>query len=265
MRLPLRRSWWREVRWPIAFFIPTALLFAFSDIDSRIANALFFHAVDHRWIGAHQWWVESFLHTGGRWAIRAVVAVALAIVVAATIDPALRTMRRPAAYFVISSVLGIGLVGLLKSVTNVDCPWDLEPFGGRFPLVGLFADRADALRRGHCFPAAHASTGYALVALYFVCRERSRVLARVGLAIGIAVGIAFGLAQQSRGAHFMSHDLWSACIVWLVAASVYVLGFSARLHMSQRAEVTGGALGLVCDHHDALRGRDCGRREAEAR
>jgi membrane-associated PAP2 superfamily phosphatase len=45
-------------------------------------------------------------------------------------------------------VLAIGCVGVLKTVTNVDCPWDLVPFGGKFPLVALFADRADALRAG---------------------------------------------------------------------------------------------------------------------
>jgi membrane-associated PAP2 superfamily phosphatase len=54
------------------------------------------------------------------------------------------------AFFTISAVLSMGLVGLLKNVTNVDCPWDLIPFGGRFPYVELFADRPDALRAAHC-------------------------------------------------------------------------------------------------------------------
>ena len=29
-----------------------------------------------------------------------------------------------------------------------------------------------------------------------------------------------GIAQQLRGAHFMSHDLWTAGICWVAAASV---------------------------------------------
>ena len=36
--------------------------------------------------------------------------------------------------------------------------------------------------------------------------------------IGIVlVALALGLAQQWRGAHFMSHTLWSAVVCWLVA------------------------------------------------
>jgi hypothetical protein len=118
---------------------------------------------------------------------------------------------------------------LLKTVTNVDCPWDLIPFGGRFPYVELFADRPDALRAGHCFPAAHASSGYALLALYFVFRERHARLAKLGLALGILTGLTFGLAQQARGAHFVSHDVWSAFLVWTVTLSVYAFAFRGRL------------------------------------
>lgn len=230
-------AWWRELRRPLMLFVPLAIVFAATDIDVSIARALFFDSAQGKWLGAHNWWIESFLHTGGRWAIRGVVATAIAVWVVSICKPKYRQLRRPAAYFIVASVLGIGIVGLLKTITNVDCPWDLAPFGGKFPLVDLFADRPDALRRGHCFPAAHASSGYALVALYFALREHRRHWAKIALVFGIVCGVAFGLAQQSRGAHFMSHDLWSAFLIWLVAASVYVFGFSMRLYTS---DVGGG-------------------------
>ena len=34
---------------------------------------------------------------------------------------------------------------------------------------------------------------------------------------GLVIGISFGLAQQLRGAHFLSHDVWSAAICWFGA------------------------------------------------
>jgi membrane-associated PAP2 superfamily phosphatase len=43
-------------------------------------------------------------------------------------------------------------------ITNVDCPWDLRSFGGRFPHVHLFAATPAGLRQAYCFPAAHASS-----------------------------------------------------------------------------------------------------------
>lgn len=223
------RIWWRHVRWPLAAFVPLALALAATDVDVAIARWAFFDAGRMHWIGAGNWWVEDAIHTGGRWFIRAVVAFAGAVWLTTYVESSFRDLRRPAAYFVVAMVLAVACVGLLKTVTNVDCPWDLVPFGGHFPFVHLFADRADALRQGRCFPAAHASSGYALVALYFVWRERSRRLARVGLAIGLASGVVFGVAQQSRGAHFVSHDIWSAFIVWFIATSVYAFCFAARL------------------------------------
>jgi membrane-associated PAP2 superfamily phosphatase len=230
MRLRYYRLWWREVRWPLLAFAPAAALFALTRADVRIAAAIFFDASRAAWIGSHDWWVEGVLHTGGQWSIRCIVVAAIAVWAWSLATGRLGTWRRAIAYFIVAVILGIGAVGLLKAITNVDCPWDLAPFGGDFPVIPLFSERPDGLRAGHCFPAAHASSGYALMALYFALRERSRRLARAGLTAGILCGLLFGIAQQSRGAHFISHDAWSAFLVWVVAASVYVFGFRARLH-----------------------------------
>lgn len=257
-----RQFWWRAMRWPIALFLPLAILFAFSDLDVSIAKALFFDAAHVQWIGAHNFWIEGFIHTGGRWAIRGVVAAAVLVWLATFRIERWRFVRRTTAYFVIATVLGIGMVGLLKTITNVDCPWDLAAFGGRFPLVHLLADRPDALRSAHCFPAAHASSGYALVTLYFAFREWNRALARVGLTLGLLCGAIFGLAQQARGAHFMSHDLWSAFLVWLTAVSVYVFAFAMRLQTASASGVADGTLDWLRDRIHGFRRRDGGRDRA---
>jgi membrane-associated PAP2 superfamily phosphatase len=223
------RLLWCDVRWPLIAFVPLAAVLATTNIDEVIAGFLFFDPLRAHWLGADSWWINEALHTGGRWLIRLLVAGAACGWLGTYLCPEFRVLRRSLGYFVVATVLAVGSVGLLKTLTNVDCPWDLLSFGGRYPLVHLFADRPDGLRHAHCFPAAHASSGYALVALYFIWRERSDTLARIGLCIGLVTGLVFGVAQQSRGAHFVSHDLWSAFIVWLVAASVYAFGFGARL------------------------------------
>jgi membrane-associated PAP2 superfamily phosphatase len=223
------KLWWTYARTPLTLFVVLAVALAMTDLDVVIARSLFFDAVHGRWIAADHSWVNQILHTGGRWAIRAIVLVAIALWIAASLDRNLRALRRPAAFFIVSVVLSVAIVGSLKTLTNVDCPWDLTPFGGRYPLVHLFDDRPDALRYGRCFPAAHASSGYALFALYFVFRERSSAAANAGLILGIGTGLVFGLAQQARGAHFASHDLWSAFVAWIVALTLYASVFNASL------------------------------------
>jgi membrane-associated PAP2 superfamily phosphatase len=210
-------------------FIVLAVVFATTQLDVAIARTVFFDSAHAQWTGADSWTINELLHTGGRWAVRVLLAIVLAFWIATWVERDWRELRRPAAYFLISALLSIGVVGLLKTLTNVDCPWDLAPFGGRFPYIELFGDRPDALRPGHCFPAAHSSSGYALLALYFTFRERHAALAKLGLALGLLTGLAFGLAQQARGAHFVSHDLWSAFLVWTVTLSVYAFAFRARL------------------------------------
>lgn len=231
-----RHFWWSHVRVPLALFVLVAGALAITTTDVVIAQSLFFDGAHGRWMGAGNWWIEAVIHTGGRWAIRVVALAAIALWISTYFNPELRTLRRPAAYFSVSVVLSIGIIGLLKVVTNVDCPWDLTIFGGHYPLVHLFAHRPAELRAGHCFPAAHASSGYALMALYFVLRERSAALARFGLMLGIGTGLVFGLAQQARGAHFVSHDVWSAFITWMVALTVYAVVFKARLWAPLDAE-----------------------------
>jgi membrane-associated PAP2 superfamily phosphatase len=223
------RIWWEHLRIPLLCFVLLAGALVVTSGDVAIANALFFDAGRQRWIGADTWWSNDLLHTGGRWAMRGIVLAALAICAIASRFPHWRSLRRPAAYFASSIILSVAFVGLLKVLTNVDCPWDLAPFGGDQPFVQLFADRPDALPPAHCFPAAHASSGYALLASYFALRERRARLARCGLAIGLFTVLAFGVAQQARGAHFVSHDVWSAFIVWFVALTLYVFAFDARL------------------------------------
>jgi len=221
--------WWKHARLPLTFFLVIALLFRATSIDLAIARALFFDALQTRWIGAGSAWIEQGVHIGGRWLIRALVALALMVWASRHSHRPWQDLRRPAGYFALSVILAVGSVGLLKRLTHIDCPWDLALFGGRSPYLPLFAVRPEHLRTGHCFPAAHASSGYALLALYFMFRERSGALARWGLALGISVGLLFGLAQQARGAHFVSHDVWSAFICWIVALTTYTWLFGARL------------------------------------
>jgi membrane-associated PAP2 superfamily phosphatase len=42
------------------------------------------------------------------------------------------------------------------------------------------------------------------------------------LSVGLGLGLLFGFAQQLRGAHFLSHDLWTLGIAWSAALTLYL-------------------------------------------
>jgi membrane-associated PAP2 superfamily phosphatase len=192
-------------------------------LDPVLAGAWYFDSQTMHWLGtgSGEWWARNLLHTGGRWFVRSVAATAVVAWTISFVVTRARHWRRPAGFVALAIVLSTAVVGGLKAVTNVDCPWDLLGFGGRIPYVALFADRPDQLLRARCFPGAHSSSGFALACFYFLWRDSSARLARRALTISIGVGVAFAIGQEARGAHFISHDLASAAIVWAVQLALY--------------------------------------------
>ena len=122
---------------------------------------------------------------------------------------------------------GPAVVTLLKLVTAQRCPWDLVEFGGHAAFrSGWLVSRAEA---GRCFPGGHAAGGFSLVSIYFagVALAAARLRA-AGLLAGVGAGVAFSAVRMVQGAHFLSHNLWSAFVVWTVAALIFALLLPAR-------------------------------------
>jgi membrane-associated PAP2 superfamily phosphatase len=218
-----RIFWRRHGWWPLLGFVLCLGALEIFSLDRVFAREWFFNVHSAQWLGlgSGDWWANRLLHRDGRDLIRGIGGLALAGWLSSFAGVGTRKWRRPTGFVLLALLLSIGLVGGLKAITNVDCPWDLTGFGGHNPYVALFADRPDSLPHARCFPGAHSSSGFALVCIYFVLRERSHRLTRWALAGAILVGVAFSIGQEARGAHFLSHDLTSAAIVWFVQLGMY--------------------------------------------
>lgn len=113
----------------------------------------------------------DLIHTGGGWLVRLIGLTAVATLVSGFWLPRWHRFRRGAAYLVLGLILVPAIVGALKQLTNVDCPRDLDRYGGDRPYVSLFADRPDELPAAACYPGSHSSSGFALMAVYFLMRN----------------------------------------------------------------------------------------------
>lgn len=204
----------RDVLLP--FFV-CCLLFALLHLTALdfIVSDYFYQ--QQRFIGQGSWWADRLIHKGGGKLIFTVALTSLIIIVASFVIKPLKAYRLAAIYIFSCIALGTGIVNGLKAITNIDCPWDLQRYGGLQPYIDLFSDKADHLKRGRCFPAGHASGAYALFGFYFLARHyRTQYATKVLLAV-MALGIIFGVGQWARGAHFPSHDVVSAFICWITA------------------------------------------------
>jgi membrane-associated PAP2 superfamily phosphatase len=140
-----------------------------------------------------------------------------------------RLNRRERLQWLASMVLSLLFVSALKYSSHSSCPWDLAEFGGAANYLPHWAGlgRADG-GPGRCFPAGHASAAFAFFGGYFVLRRDSPVRAGQCLVAVAGAGLALGLAQQLRGAHFMSHTLWTAWLCWAVALTVDAVPNASR-------------------------------------
>lgn len=218
-------DFWNLHAWtPLVVFLPLFCVIEWTGLDRTLAHALFYDPVRARWLGEGPggWWADHVIHDGGRWFTRTVAGSALGLWVASWLSSRMRHWRRSAGFVFLAMTSSVLIVGALKSVTNVDCPWDLLEFGGDRPYAGLFSLRPHGLPHAQCFPGAHSSSAFALVCFYFVFRDRWRAAALAALLAAVLLWAVFALGQEARGAHFLTHDLASVAVVWSVQLALYV-------------------------------------------
>jgi membrane-associated PAP2 superfamily phosphatase len=191
----------------------------YSGLDIGLER-FFYDAQQHLWPYKDLWLTENLLHKAGRDFAALIIISMLLFVIATLFNKGLMRYRRTASFMLLSSLTGIGLVAVLKDITHIYTPWDLQVFGGQYPHIRLFDTVADGLPVGHAFPSGHASGGYALLSIYFAARSLHYRHSSRLLYVALGIGLLFGIAQQMRGAHMLSHDLftlaicWSSCLVW---------------------------------------------------
>jgi membrane-associated PAP2 superfamily phosphatase/protein-S-isoprenylcysteine O-methyltransferase Ste14 len=162
------------------------------------------------------WLATAVLHDGLRmlsWACTGWVLLSLVWPIGI-----LRSITRSERLWLLSVlVLSTLLVSGMKRWSLTSCPWDLAEFGGIAVHVSHWHWGIADGGPGHCFPGGHASGGFAFVAGAFVLHRSRPAAARAWMTGAILLGLAMGLGQQWRGAHFMSHTLWSAWLCWACA------------------------------------------------
>lgn len=109
------------------------------------------------------------------------------------------------------------LAGLGKKYTNIFCPSEIRRYGGDVPYVRLcepYPEDDRPARRGGCFPAGHASGGFALLGLLAV--RPTRRWRRGAIMLGLAFGWVMGGYQMLKGAHYLSHTVTTMLVAWIV-------------------------------------------------
>lgn len=203
----------------------TTLLFMLAygtKLDFSLASSLF-ELQGNAWSLQHYWLTETLLHNYARTLNESLTIALLGLWIWRSVVLKDRSHKQRALGVLLLSLLcSFATVAILKRLIPMECPWDLQQFGGESAFWGLFDTRPATLASNQCFPAGHSSIGFAWLALYYYWRETKPHRALQGLFIGVSLGLLLGFVQQLRGAHFISHDIATATICWLVSTLLYI-------------------------------------------
>ncbi len=194
----------------------------FTDIDMVLAHRIY--DASHSFPLRNAWIAETFGHIYMK---NVLTVLAVGIIAMAAFDlwrPRPGWSRQFRLHFrvlALSAILVPLVISLIKQVSYSHCPWDLAEFGGAEQYVRLLEAALPGVNKGHCMPAGHASSALWLIALTVFFLPRRPCVAGLVFVASLSIGLALGWMQQLRGAHFLTHTLWSVWIACALVSAVY--------------------------------------------
>ncbi|SEL29979.1 Membrane-associated enzyme, PAP2 (acid phosphatase) superfamily [Pseudomonas sp. NFIX51] len=225
MALTLARPASRALNWWICLGVPALaavilLLLELTTLDMDLAR-YFYDPAAGSFIGGHSYFLENILHDRAKQLVIVFSVLAIVGFIGAFFVQRLKPFKRELGCLVLSLGLATAFVTPVKAVTAVQCPWSLKEFGGKETYSELLSPRPATDKPGRCWPGGHAATGFTLFALFFVLRDRRPRLARKALVFAFALGTVFSVGRMLQGAHFFSHNVWTAIFCWLICLGAY--------------------------------------------
>ena len=210
-----------HIRLALALLLGSLMLFAMMPVDLWVQD-YFYNPAAGQWLWDRAEPVSHLvLYDGIKLLIALFGLTLLAGLVVMRNSEKLRGYRRGSCIVVASLILIPLCIGGLKATTNVACPRDLLIYGGDVPYVPIFSrypagQQPDAQQR--CFPAGHASGGFALLSLAFLFRSARNQ--RKALGVAVLTGSAMGTYKMAIGDHFLSHTIITLLLAWLIVALI---------------------------------------------
>lgn len=197
--------------------IATILFFGLSDADIWVQRH-FYDPTTHQWILDKHNKVFAFIFYDG--IKRLIILIGVAMLIGTVVfwrRPSFIPYRRSMMIVLLSSITIPLAIGSLKALTNMPCPKSLEIFDGTYPHTCVWENytaKECHLKQQKCWPAGHASGGFALLSLIFLFKNRRNKI--IAGAVAMVVGWSMGSYKMLIGDHFLSHTTITMIVAWLL-------------------------------------------------
>lgn len=194
----------------------SVVYFGISDIDMLVQD-YFYNFTTHKWILPWSLQPYKFIFYDG--AKRFLILFAILLLIFSIIfrkKTVIQKYKRGIIIIILSAIFVPSIVGVIKNNTNMPCPKNELRYGGIYQKTAVWEKYpTDFVKpKMKCWPAGHASGGFALMSLFFLFkRNRNRFM---GLGLGLFVGWSTGLYKMIIGDHFLSHTTITMILAWLI-------------------------------------------------
>lgn len=208
--------------WVTALVLVVAILFfGLSGTDVWVQKH-FYNPLSHQWIVDTNNTVLKFIFYDGIKRLLIIVAVLLLVgLIVGWNRSWMKSYRRGLIIVILSSIAVPLLVGSLKAVTNIPCPKNLAIFDGVYPHTCVWEKYPSAFcqkEKQKCWPAGHASGGFALMSLVYLFHTRRAKVAAMSSAM--VIGWSMGSYKMLIGDHFLSHTVITMIMAWLIISII---------------------------------------------
>jgi len=175
--------------------VVSIVYFGISDVDIVVQDFFYNHET-HKWI--LDWSLQPYKFIFYDGAKRFLILFAVSLLIFSLIfrkKAIVQTYKKGIIIVLLSAIFVPSTIGILKNNTNMPCPKNDIYYGGVYPKTAVWEKYpADFVKpKVKCWPAGHASGGFALLSLFFVFRRKRNRL--MGLGIGLTVGWSTGLIR----------------------------------------------------------------------
>ena len=207
----------KQIILSVLLLIATLLFFGISNVDT-IVEDYFFDPHTQSWIVERNLQPYRFIFYDGIKKLLILFALSLLLLLLLFRQhPKVKAYKKGLIVVLLSAIFVPLVVGGLKKASNMPCPKNEIHYGGIYPATKVWEPYPKTFQQEKkicCFPAGHASGGFALLSLFFLFKSRrNKILAVVG---ALTIGWSMGLYKMLIGDHFLSHTIITMILAWLI-------------------------------------------------
>jgi membrane-associated PAP2 superfamily phosphatase len=196
------------------------VFFAKTNIDIEVQNYFFDYSSGHWMLDSNLQPYKFIFYDGVK---KFLILFGLSFLIALIFfrkKETIQKYKRGILIVILSAILVPVIVGAFKKYTNMPCPKNEIHYGGVYPRTAVWESYPPEFKQAkiQCWPAGHASGGFALLSLVFLFRKkRNRAMAFI---LAMSVGWSMGLYKMMVGDHFLSHTIITMILAWLIVLTL---------------------------------------------